>query len=388
MNDFNFSTLAIHADKSSAADISAPLHVSTTYKYPEGTNEIAAQKRGWMDTDFQPTEHHVYSRMSTDTRDRVESVLGALEKGYAVTYSSGLASIFALFQYFQPKRILMNKEGYHGSHNSIKLYTQNRDVQILYLEGGDFLGKLSKGDMIYFDSPQNPRGEVSDLSYFSSKKPEGVILAVDATFAPPPIQYTLEHGADIVMHSSTKSLGGHSDLLGGVLITKDPKVRDELIVQRHFLGSVMGNMEAWLLLRSLRTLKVRVMQQSETAARLAQWLSSKSEPCLDVVGKVWHASLPAHPGHEAAKRQGKGWACVLSVEFKTLHHARLICSNLRLVANATSLGGVESLIEWRTLQDPKISPTLCRVSIGLEDFEDLQADFRSTFLHVEGLLKQ
>ncbi|KAJ3259943.1 hypothetical protein HK103_001453 [Boothiomyces macroporosus] len=130
------------------------------------------------------------------------------------------------------------------------------------------------------------------------------------------------------------------------------------------------------------------MQQSETAAKLAAWLSSKSEPCLDVVDKVWHASLPTHPGHDAAKRQGNGWSCVLSVEFKTLHHARLICTHLKLVANATSLGGVESLIEWRTLQDPKISPTLCRVSIGLEDFADLQEDFRTTFLQVADLLKQ
>ncbi|KAJ3259944.1 hypothetical protein HK103_001454 [Boothiomyces macroporosus] len=247
MKGLSLATLSIHADKSSSADISAPLHVSTTFKYPEGTNEIAAQKRGWITTDLQPTEHHVYSRMSTDTRDRLETVLGALENGYAVTYSSGLASIFALFEYFQPKTILMNKEGYHGSHHSIQLYAKNRDVKILYLEDGDYLGTLKKGDL-----PQNPRGEVSDLSYYSSKKPDGVILAVDATFAPPPIQYTLEHGADIVMHSSTKSLGGHSDLLGGVLITRDSKVRDELVVQRHFLGSVMGNMEAWLLLRSLR----------------------------------------------------------------------------------------------------------------------------------------
>lgn len=121
-------------------------------------------------------------------------------------------------------------------------------------------------------------------------------------------------GVDYVMHSSTKFLGGHSDLLGGVICTRSVSDYEKLKIDRTNMGCVMGNMEAWLLLRSLRTLKVRVMQQSQTAAFLSHWLISKTEPCLDIIAKVWHASLPDHPGHEAAKRQGKGWSGVLSIE--------------------------------------------------------------------------
>lgn len=129
-------------------------------------------------------------------------------------------------------------------------------------------------------------------------------------------------------------------------------------------------------------MKVRVLQQSNNAAFLAHWLNSKSEPCLDIVEKVWHASLPSNPGHEAAKKQGDGWSGVLSIEFVSLHHARLVTSNLELFVNATSLGGCESLIEWRAAVDSKISPCLCRLSIGLEDHYDLQSDLRACFIKV------
>nr|KAJ3422373.1 hypothetical protein HK105_000010 [Polyrhizophydium stewartii] len=146
-------------------------------------------------------------------------------------------------------------------------------------------------------------------------------------------------------------------------------------------------MEAWLLLRSMRTFKVRVMQQSETATKLAKWLNSRiagesDEEALAIVERVWHASLPDNPGHEAAKRQGAGFAGVLSIDFVSHHHARLVCSNLKYFINATSLGGCESLIEWRAVSDSKISPKLCRVSVGLEEFEDLQADMRQAFAKV------
>jgi cystathionine gamma-synthase len=168
----------------------------------------------------------------------------------------------------------------------------------------------------------------------------------------------------------------------------DKSRAEKILKDRVFLGSVMGNMEAWLLLRSLRTLKVRVQCQSDSAAFLANWLQSKSEPCLDIVETVWHASLPEHQGHQVSKKQGSGWSGVLSISFKSLHHARLICNNLKLLDNATSLGGVESLIEWRAAVDPKISPKLCRISIGLEDRIDLQNDFRQGFLKVAKLVSE
>lgn len=197
------------------------------------------------------------------------------------------------------------------------------------------LKELGKGDLVWLESPQNPRGEVADLSYYTSILSPDVIIAVDSTFAPPPIQCLLSHGAHVVMHSSTKFFGGHSDLLGGVLMTKDPKMHSDLLNDRQFLGSTMGNMEAWLLLRSLRTLKLRVMEQSRSAEKIVSWLVSKSEPCLEIVTKVWHASLKTHPGHEAHKRQGTGWSGVFSFELATHHHARLFVTSTKIFGNAT-----------------------------------------------------
>jgi cystathionine gamma-synthase len=284
----------------------------------------------------------------------------------------------------------MSKEGYHGTHGAIELYTRNRNVQFEWIEEmkESRLSHLPTHTLLWLESPQNPRGEVADLQYYRNLLPKHVNIAVDATFAPPPIQNLLSNGADYVMHSSTKFLGGHSDLLGGVLMTKSEEEFKKLSTDRASLGAVMGNMEAWLLLRSLRTLTVRVVQQSNNASFLANWLDSKSEPCLDIVAKVWHASLPDHPGHEACKRQGSGWSGVLAIEFVSLHHARLICSNLEYFDNATSLGGCESLIEWRAAVDPKISPSLCRLNIGLEDVEDLQLDLRKGFLIVAKLVEE
>ncbi|KAJ3358682.1 hypothetical protein HDU91_005147 [Kappamyces sp. JEL0680] len=358
-----FSTLSIHGDdQHSTADIACPLHVSTTFVFPKGYNENAAVARGWLpETERVDTgPFHLYSRNTTETRSRLEKVL------------------------------VLSREGYHGSHGSLQVFNRNRNTQIRWLEEetSTSLAALGKGDLVWLESPQNPRGEVADLSYYRKHLSKEVVVAVDATFAPPPIQTLLSHGANIVMHSSTKFLGGHSDLLGGVLMTKDARVYQELLGDRAYLGSTMGNMEAWLLLRSLRTLKVRIMQQSASAAAIVSWLVSKSEPCLDIVDKVWHASLPSHPGHEAHKRQGNGgWSGVFSLEFTSLHHARLLCSNTAIFANATSLGGCESKVEWRAAVDPKISPSLVRVNVGLEDAEDLIADLRQAFLKIKQLAK-
>lgn len=192
-----------------------------------------------------------------------------------------------------------------------------------------------------------------DYDFWNSKRSHlpfpKTCLAVDATFAPPPLQYPLKHGVDIVFHSSTKFLGGHSDLLGGVLVVNSRKLKEEMIMERSVNGWIMGSLEAWLLLRSLRTLELRVNRQSKSAYELAQWLDSKSEGCLGIIHRVWHTSLKHNPGHEAAQRIMKvatGPGC-FSCEFKSPHHARLVVQKLKLFHNATSLGGVESLMEWR-----------------------------------------
>ncbi|KAJ3088974.1 hypothetical protein HK102_007495 [Quaeritorhiza haematococci] len=411
-----FSTLCLHADTPHLTpDISPPLHVSTTYRHPNDYNDKAAIARGLVSAEYLAAVtgkksgagevnvggHHEYSRDSIETRSRVEKVLGALEGGTAITYASGLAAATALFQCVQPKRVYMSKEGYHGTHGVVGIYTRGRpDVEVIYIEdrgAGVDPGTLhfQEGDLVWLESPQNPRGEIYDVERYAKRKAPGAILAVDCTFSPPPVQYGLQLGADIVMHSSTKFLGGHSDLLGGVLITKDKEIAKKLDNDRMYLGGVMGNLEAWLLLRSLRTLKLRIRQHSYNATQLADWLHSKMEPCLGIVDKVWHGSIEGCPGHDVVMRHVKKgyekeqlWSGVFSIEFKSHHHARLIPNHLKIFANATSLGGCESLIEWRAAVDPKISPRLCRVSVGLEDLEDLEEDWRNALKAVAMLVEE
>ncbi|KAJ3119654.1 hypothetical protein HK100_000209 [Physocladia obscura] len=408
--NLSFSTRAIHSDDNNAknvfSDISPPLHVSSTYKYPVSYNyDIGVRKGVFSDPDelrkhiiglninseVDTADPHVYSRYSTDTRDRLETVLGSLEGGHATTYSSGLAAIAAAFAFYQPTRLILPHAGYFGTHGVASIFRRSRPhVQILVLE--DFLETYTDfgaGDLVWLEMPQNPNGEIYDISAFRERCKNGAVLVVDATFSPPPLMYTLELGAHCVMHSSTKFLGGHSDLLGGVLAVKDLETAQKLRQDRSFLGSVMGNMEAWLLLRSLRSLEVRVTRQSESATTIAAWLASPPQTPEDVkplsiVAKVYHATLQQPELLARLNSRGSG---VLSVEFISTEHAFLVCNRLRLFQNATSLGGVESLIDWRRAFDDKVSGGVCRISIGLENVEDLKADLRRAFLEVKDALK-
>jgi len=241
---------------------------------------------------------------------------------------------------------------------------------------------------VLLESPQNPRNEFYDYDAWVERRADGAYVAVDATFAPPPLQFPLKHGVDIVMHSSTKYLGGHSDMLGGVLTVTDKTMAKELAHERTVAGWNMGSLETWLLLRSLRTLEVRVLKQSATATALATWLAAKREPELEIVDQVFHTSVPGTVGHGVAQRILKGGSACFAVHFKSLHHARLVCMHIKLFVNATSLGGVESLIEWRYPIDSTVSPTLVRISVGLEDLEDLKSDMLTAFALTKKLVDE
>lgn len=249
-----FSTRCIHSDEANTPDVASPLHVSTTFRYAPEFNENCAIERGFIEGDvIKDSTAHIYSRDSSETRTRVEKVLGSLENAFAVTYSSGLTAFYALVLHLQPSTIVISKEGYHGTHGALALFKRGRKVEELALEDQtpDSLSNLPPNTLLWLESPQNPRGEVADMVYYKNNIPKHVTLGVDATFAPPPIQNFMDH-VDFVMHSSTKFLGGHSDLLGGVLMTRDVQIQKALINDRTELGAVMGSMEAWLLLRSLR----------------------------------------------------------------------------------------------------------------------------------------
>jgi cystathionine gamma-synthase len=229
---------------------------------------------------------------------------------------------------------------------------------------------LGAGDLIWLETPKNPTCDVADIAAFVARaRAAGASLAVDSTFATPILQQPLALGAQFVMHSSTKFLSGHSDALGGVLAVADTERATRLRNERSIQGAVLGTLETWLTLRSLRTLDLRVKRQSATATEVAAWLTGK-------VAKVWHPSLPDHPGHRISREQMRGPGGVLAIELATEAQARALPARLRLFRDATSLGGVESLIEWRRRHDAHAPPALLRLSVGLEDPGDLIVDLQ------------
>lgn len=269
--------------------------------------------------------------------------------------------------------------------------------------------ELQPGDVVHVETPINPQGTASNIKAFAEKAhSRGAILTVDATFGPPPLQDPFLWGADIVMHSGTKYIGGHSDMLCGILAVNPARAKegwfDKLTAERLHLGSVMGNMEGWLGVRSIRTLEVRVERQSANAGKLVAWLyaalhpekessvsvsSEDSEIVRSVLGKIEHASLQEEDIKDGwlLKQMPNGFGTVFSITMKEQNLARRLPSKLELFHHATSLGGVESLIEWRTMTDSVVDTRLLRVSVGLEAWEDLRDDLLGGFKALAAELK-
>lgn len=378
-------TRAIHADDTlnTAPDVAAPLHVSTTFRYDNDPNALIPAS----DAASHDTEAHVYSRITAPNAARFEKILSSLLGAPCVTYSSGLSALHAVYVRLNPKRVSIGG-GYHGSHGVLAIHQRLCGTELLPLDCP--ASDLSSGDVIHLETPLNPTGEAYNIKAYAEKAhSRGAILLVDATFGPPGLQAPFEWGADIVMHSGTKYLGGHSDLLCGVLATKNEKWLAGLKDDRAFLGSVMGSMEGWLGVRSLRTLDLRVKRQSENASKLVQWLEScrntdreDEEAALvkAVVHSVQHASLQHEDMHWLKEQMPNGFGPVFAFLVKEEWMARKLPSLLSLFHHATSLGAVESLIEWRSMSDETVDRRVLRVSVGIEDWEDLKADLSGALL--------
>ncbi len=285
-----------------------------------------------------------------------------------------------------PKRVFV-ADGYHGTHGVIDLFSKLTGVKKASL---DDLRQLEAGDLLHIETPVNPTGEAHNLAYYgAAARKAGAHFTVDATFAPPPLQNPLAFGADITLYSGTKYIGGHSDMLCGILVVHPDRVGkgwlDVLHRERQVLGSVMGNLEGWLGLRSIRTLPLRLMRQAETAEKLAQWLHEEAQIASTVVGKVVdsvrHASLQRKDLEDGWLRSQmpKGFGGVFSIWLKNSHDARRLPSRLYIFQHATSVGDVESLIEWRAMSDKSCDKRLLRISCGLEDFKDLKSDLLQGF---------
>ncbi|KAH8816946.1 pyridoxal phosphate-dependent transferase [Xylogone sp. PMI_703] len=359
MSDQKLATLALHADGDilQESDIAPPIHLSTTFRYLYN-----AEHEGILG------DHHYVDAINDrdapfdlngpPTRTRFEAVLSALVHSPTLTYSSGVAAVHAYLVLLKPKCVAIG-DGYYGSRQVVNLYQQLTGCETLTF---DDLDTLQKGDVIHLETPTNPTGEATSIKEFARKAHEwGAYLFVDSTFGPPGLQDPFALGADVVMHSGTKYFGGHHDLLCGTLSIRPERKDDwfkKLQEHRTILGNVLGSMEGWLGLRSLRTLELRI----------SECLKGESDKIIkNTIDKD-------EDMHWLREQMPNGFGGVFALEMKTEEMTRKLPGLLTLFQHATSLGGVESQVEWRRLVDSSAKPTLLRFSIGVENLEDLKAD--------------
>ena len=404
------STHGVHADDriNILTDVAPPIHTATTFRYPHDPSQLQPVPTEGEFVDLQTPL--IYSRLASASTNRLETILAPLmypdakeeeldgQSGLAnhvVSYTSGLSAFHALLVNLVPKVIAISG-GYHGCHGVIDLHKKMHGVKTVDLHADDATwdaAGLGKGDLVHLETPLNPTGEAFSIAKYAERAhARGAYLSVDATFAPPGLQDPFRWGADVVMHSGTKYIGGHSDMLCGILAVKKGeeglKRAKTLRAERIFLGAVLGSLEGWLGVRSLRTLDLRVQRQSSSADKLVRWLQDsldgkgegkEAEVVKRVVSKISHASLQTADYDWLKQQMPNGFGPVFSIYMKTPQLARTLPSKLRLFHHATSLGGVESLIEWRRMSDAEVDERLLRVSVGVESWEDLKEDLLGAF---------
>jgi cystathionine gamma-synthase len=364
-----FETRAVHAgggpDPATGA-VAPPIHLSTTFEH----GPAAETPLGYL-----------YIRDANPTQTRLEEALASIEGGEsALVFASGMAAAAAYLQ-AQPSgsHVVYPDDVYYGVRALAKEFLPRWGMESTAVDMTDLAAVRAalrpSTRVLWAETPSNPLMQVSDLAELARLAHEaGAALAVDGTFATPAIQRPLELGADVVHHSTTKYLGGHSDVQGGALVfRKKGEAAEKAYHVRKIVGGVASPFNSWLVLRGLRTLPLRVERQSSTALAVARFL--EAHPAVEA---VHYPGLPSHPGHAAARRQMSAFGGMLSFRVRGGRDEALrATSRLKIFTNATSLGGTESLIEHRASSEGPGSPTppnLLRVSIGLEHPDDLVED--------------
>ncbi|MGL4762533.1 MAG: trans-sulfuration enzyme family protein [Sarcina sp.] len=329
-----------------------------------------------------------YSRSGNPTRDGVESVLADIENGkYAYAFSSGMAAICSVLSIFESgDHIVVAADVYGGTYRAVTQFFSRYNIDFTFVDTAniqaikDAVKENTKA--LYLETPSNPLLKVTDLkACVEIAKEKNIITIADNTFMSPYLQRPLELGIDIVVHSATKFLGGHSDIIAGAAITRDAKLAKRIKVVQNSFGAILGPQECFLLLRGIKTLKVRMEESQKNAIKIARYLSDNEN-----VERVYYPGLEGSQGYEINKGQADGPGAVLSFEFKTLEQTEKFLNNVKDVVVAVSLGGVETIVSYPAKMShaaiPKvereklgIKDTLVRVSLGLEDIEDLINSF-------------
>jgi cystathionine gamma-synthase len=365
----NIETLAVHVGREVEAGTNAvtpSITMATTFVRPE-------------DGSF-PDGRYIYTRSGNPNRDGLERCIAAMEGGaVGVAFASGMAAATSILQTLSSgDHVILPDDLYHGVRHVAHDVLARWGLQVSHVDLSDLkaaeraIQKNTK--LIWAETPSNPQLKINDVQALVDLAHSiGALCACDNTWATPILQNPLALGCDIVWHSTTKYFGGHSDVLGGMVVLKENGDLAQRLRQIQWLGGgVPSPFDCWLLQRSIPTMPLRVRAQTESALQVARWLEDHPR-----VQKVHYPGLPSHPSHEVAKKQMRGFGAMLSFEVDSKESALDVTAKIKVFTRATSLGGVESLMEHRaSVEGPggKTPQGLIRMSVGLEHIDDLIAD--------------
>jgi cystathionine beta-lyase len=341
-----------------------------------------------------PVGDYEYSRASNPTRQALEDALASIENGArGLAFSSGLAATDCLLRMLKAgDEIIAMDDLYGGTYRMFTRIYKDSGIKFHFVDMNDiakFQSLINENTkLVWVETPTNPLMKLADIAEIAKiTKKHNILFAVDNTFATPYLQKPLDLGADIVMHSATKYLGGHSDVIAGALIIKDKELGDELHFKQFATGGTLGPMDSFLVLRGIKTLHLRVQRHCENGEKVAAYLANHA-----IVDKVYYPGLQSHPFHDIAKKQMNGFGGMVSFTFKSgkKEDAIAFLENLKVFTLAESLGGVESLANHPALmthasipeekrKEIGITDDLVRLSVGVEDIDDLLADLEQAF---------
>jgi cystathionine beta-lyase/cystathionine gamma-synthase len=374
MSQHGFSTKAIHAGQPAepiTGAIMTPVFLTSTY-----VQEELGKNKGYE-----------YSRVSNPTRTALELNIAALENGkHGMAFGSGTAAVDAIMHLLKPNdHVIMSWNVYGGTYRIAKMVWEGYGLQFDFVDSTNLknIERALKPNtkMLFIETPTNPTMELTDLrAAVKIAKANKLISVADNTFATPYLQQPITCGFDVVVHSLTKYLNGHSDMLGGIIITNNDAIAERLRFLQKSVGGILSPFDSWLCLRGTKTLAIRMKQHCESAMKVARWLKKQPK-----VKKVFYPGLPEHPQHKLAKQQMRDFGGMISFELGSLGAAKNFLKRVRLCALAESLGGVETIITHpATMTHAAIPPEqrrrigvtdgLVRISVGIEDVRDIIAD--------------
>jgi cystathionine beta-lyase/cystathionine gamma-synthase len=374
----DFETRAIHAGQEpdpTTGSVTVPIYQTSTY-----VQDAVGENRGYD-----------YSRVANPTRTALQQCLASLEGAeHGVAYASGLAATTTLMHLVNPgDRVIAVNDVYGGVYRMFSQVYEPKGYLFDWIRAEEISERLAdhldeRTRIVWLETPTNPLLNVIDIrAAAEAAHAAGALVVVDNTFASPYLQQPLSLGADVVLHSTTKYLGGHSDLIGGFLATSDPTIAERLYFLQKSLGAIPGPLDCWLVLRGIKTLAVRMRQHCANARAVAGFLDRHPR-----VEKVLYPGLPTHPGHAIAARQMHDFGGMISILAESEEEAVALVARTKIWRLAESLGGVESLIEHparmthaSTTDAPFPAPkNLVRLSVGLESPEDLVADLEAALV--------